>query len=79
MLVRADLLTGVGGLEATSLQVEYLPSGTLCRGDVTHVESFAFRGTCRMPGGARRAVSARWQLVDGQSLRGTLDSRPVAA
>jgi len=61
VLVRADLLAGVDGLEATSLQVEYLPSGTLCRGDVTQVESFAFRGTCRLPGGARRAVSARWQ------------------
>jgi sulfoxide reductase heme-binding subunit YedZ len=79
VLVRADLLAGVDGLEATSLQIEYLPSGSLCRGDVTHVESFAFRGTCRMPGGARRAVSARWQLLDGQSLRGTLESRPLAA
>ena len=79
VLVRADLLAGLDGLEATSLQLEYLPSGALCRGDVTHVESFGFRGTCRMPGGARRAVSARWQLVDGQSLRGTLESRPVAA
>ena len=78
VLVRADLLAGVNGLEATSLQLEYLPSGALCRGDVTHVESFAFRGTCRMPGGARRAVSASWQLLDGQSLRGTLESRPLA-
>ena len=48
-------------------------------GDVTHVESFAFRGMCRMPGGARRFVSARWQLLDGDSLHGTLESRPVAA
>ena len=79
VLVRADLLASANGLEATSLQLEYLPSGALCRGDVTHVESFAFRGTCRMPGGARRAVSARWQLLDGDSLRGTVESRPFAA
>jgi hypothetical protein len=79
VLVRADLLTGVDGLEATSLQLEYLPSGSVCRGDVTHIESFAFRGTCRMPGGARRAVSARWQLIDGQTLRGTVEAKPVAA
>ena len=78
-LVRADLLAGGEGLEATSLQLEYLPSGALCRGEVTHVESFAFRGTCRMPGGARRAVSAHWQLLDGGSLHGTLESRPLAA
>lgn len=79
VLVRADLLAGVDGLEATSLQLEYLPSGSLCRGDVTHVESYAFRGTCRMPNGARRAVSARWQPLGGPSLRGTLESRPLAA
>jgi sulfoxide reductase heme-binding subunit YedZ len=79
VLVRADLLAGVNGLEATSLQLEYLPGGAVCRGDVTHVESFAFRGTCQMPGGARRAVSARWHLLDGGSLRGTLESGPLAA
>ena len=79
VLVRADLLASANGLEATSLQLEYLPSGTLCRGGVTHVESFAFSGTCRMPGGARRAVNAHWQLLDGASLRGTLESRPLAA
>jgi methionine sulfoxide reductase heme-binding subunit len=79
VLVRADLLAGEDGLESTSLQVEYLPSGELCRGAVTHVESFGFRGTCRMQGGARLFVSARWQLLDGNSLQGTLQSRPVAA
>jgi sulfoxide reductase heme-binding subunit YedZ len=79
VLVRADLLAGVEGLEATSLQLEYLPGGSLCRGDVTQVQSFAFRGTCRMPGGARRAVKAHWQLLEGGSLRGTLESRPLAA
>jgi hypothetical protein len=79
VLVRADLLAGVEGLEATSLQVEYLPGGSLCRGDVTQVQSFAFRGTCRLPGGARRVVSASWQLLEGGSLRGTVESGPVAA
>jgi methionine sulfoxide reductase heme-binding subunit len=79
VLVRADLLDGVDRLEATSLQLEYLPTGVVCRGRVTHVESFGFAGTCRTPAGARRAIRAQWRLVDGASLRGFVDSRPLAA
>jgi sulfoxide reductase heme-binding subunit YedZ len=79
VLVRADLLSGAARLEATSLQLEYLPSGVICKGRVTHVKSFGFEGTCRMPKGERHAISARWRLVDGNRLRGTVSSRPLAA
>jgi hypothetical protein len=34
-LVRADLLIKPGHLEATTFQMEFLPSGLLCRGRVT--------------------------------------------
>jgi sulfoxide reductase heme-binding subunit YedZ len=79
VLVRADLLAGVRRLEATSLQLEYLPSGAICRGHVAHVQSFGFDGTCRMPGGERRRITAKWRLVDGDNLSGFVESRPVAA
>jgi sulfoxide reductase heme-binding subunit YedZ len=79
VLVRADLLTGTQGLEATSLQLEYLPSGAVCRGRVTHVQSFGFSGTCRTDAGARRSVSARWRLLNENNLLGVVESSPVAA
>jgi methionine sulfoxide reductase heme-binding subunit len=79
VLVRADLLTGAQSLEATSLQLEYLPSGVVCRGTVTKVQSFGFDGRCATTRGARRAITARWQLVSGNSLHGYVDSRPLAA
>lgn len=78
VLVRADLLAGAARLESTSLQVEYLPSGVICRGHVAHVKSYGFDGTCRMPNGRRHAITAEWQLVDGKSLRGFIESRPLA-
>lgn len=79
VLVRADLLAGAERLESTSLQLEYLPSGAICRGHVTQVKSFGFAGTCSMPRGERHAITAAWQLVDGNSLRGFVESRPLAA
>jgi methionine sulfoxide reductase heme-binding subunit len=60
LLVRADLLISPQTLDATSLQLEYLPSGDVCRGRVTQVGLTSFAGTCRMPDGARRVVSADW-------------------
>jgi methionine sulfoxide reductase heme-binding subunit len=78
VLVRADLLSGVQRLESTSLQLEYLPSGVICRGHVTRVKSFGFAGTCSMPRGERHAITAEWQLVEGNSLRGFVESRPLA-
>jgi sulfoxide reductase heme-binding subunit YedZ len=60
MLVRADLLVSPGRLESTSLQLEYLPSGDVCRGQVTNVGGESFTGTCRLPDGARRTIDANW-------------------
>ncbi len=60
LLVRADLLVAPERLESTSLQLEYLPSGDVCRGRVTHVEGESFTGTCRLPNGDERTVVASW-------------------
>ncbi|HUJ92086.1 MAG TPA: hypothetical protein VLW05_05260, partial [Gaiellaceae bacterium] len=60
LLVRADLLVSPRALDATSLQLEYLPSGDVCRGRVTRVGLTSFSGTCRLPNGARRVVDAAW-------------------
>ena len=49
LLVRADLLVATQGLQNTSLQLEYLPSGDICRGTVTKSsDGTSFSGTCRM-------------------------------
>ena len=61
LLVRADLLVGVQGLQRTSLQLEYLPSGDVCRGTVTNVAGESFSGTCLLPNGEHRTVEASWQ------------------
>jgi hypothetical protein len=60
LLVRADLLASQQGLESTSLQLEYLPSGHVCRGQVTNVGGTSFTGTCRLPNGEPRTVDASW-------------------
>jgi hypothetical protein len=64
LLVRADLLVSPQSLQATSLQLEYLPSGDICRGRITHVGLTSFAGTCRLPGGRTREVSASWSPGD---------------
>ena len=79
VLVRADLLAGTGGLEATSLQLEYLPSGIVCTGRVLHVERTAFDGKCRTPSGTTRSVRASWRLLGENNLLGFVESRPLAA
>jgi hypothetical protein len=61
LLVRADLLVGLAGLQRTSLQLEYLPSGDVCRGSVTNVAGESFTGTCRLPNGEHRTVVASWK------------------
>jgi sulfoxide reductase heme-binding subunit YedZ len=60
LLVRADLLVAPGTLEQTSLQLEYLPSGDVCRGSVTNVGGENFSGTCRLPNGEQRTIDASW-------------------
>jgi len=60
LLVRADLLVAPGQLQSTSLQLEYLPSGDVCRGRVTNVQGESFSGTCTLPNGDQRTVDASW-------------------
>lgn len=60
LLVRADLLVSPQSLESTSLQLEYLPSGDVCRGRVTSIGGTSFAGTCRLPDGEHRSIQADW-------------------
>ncbi len=61
VLVRADLLVTPPAVTSTAFQMEYLPSGAICRGTVTSVHSYSFEATCRLPGGPARFVHAEWQ------------------
>jgi sulfoxide reductase heme-binding subunit YedZ len=70
LLVRADLLVAPGTLEQTSLQLEYLPSGDVCRGTVANVGGESFSGTCRLTNGEVRTVEASW--VPNESGSGVL-------
>ena len=70
VLVRADLLIAPTRLVTTSFQMEYLPSGMVCRGVVRHVHAYGFEATCRVPSGARRSVHAEWQASAGADLAG---------
>jgi methionine sulfoxide reductase heme-binding subunit len=73
LLVRADLLVEPQKLESTSLQLEYLPSGDVCRGRVTNVQGASFSGTCRLPNGEPRTIEASWvPSVAGTSAVGTI-------
>lgn len=73
LLVRADLLVAPGSLESTSLQLEYLPSGDVCRGRVTNVGGTNFTGTCRLPNGAGRTIDASWvPTEDGTGVVGQI-------
>ena len=65
LLVRADLLVAPQTLESTSLQLEYLPSGDVCRGRVTNVGGTSFSGTCLLPNGHERAIHASWVPNEG--------------
>ena len=71
VLVRADLLVGQAGLRATTFQLEYLPSGTLCKGSVTSVRNYGFSGVCGR-GPDRRVVDASWRPGSGSSVVGRL-------
>lgn len=64
LLIRADLLVETQGLQNTSLQLEYLPSGDICRGTVTNISEggTGFTGTCRLKNGETRSVNASWNL-----------------
>jgi hypothetical protein len=76
LVVRADLLVAPERLESTSLQLEYLPSGDVCRGKVTDVGGTSFTGTCRLANGARRTVEASWAAnEDGTGVVGQIHLR----
>jgi sulfoxide reductase heme-binding subunit YedZ len=70
VLVRADLLVAPRQLVSTVFQMEYLPSGLVCRGRVTHVHDYGFEATCQTPTGARRYIHAAWQPSGGAELAG---------
>jgi len=75
-LVRADLLVAPQRLEKTSLQLEYLPSGHVCRGHVTRVGGASFTGTCRLPNGNHRTIQASWAPnEDGAGVSGDIRLR----
>jgi sulfoxide reductase heme-binding subunit YedZ len=69
-LLRADLLLEPRKLDATSFQLEFLPSGMLCTGSVTKVQSFGFDARCRAQDGTRRFVHATWTLSEGNRFEG---------
>jgi methionine sulfoxide reductase heme-binding subunit len=73
-LLRADLLIKPGRVEATTFQMEFLPSGLLCHGRVTKIHAFGFDASCRTPDGARRYVQAQWQPANSSQLQGGLIS-----
>lgn len=76
LLVRADLLVAPGTLENTSLQLEYLPSGDVCRGSVTNVAGESFSGSCRLPDGEPRTIEASWAPnEDGTGVVGQIQLR----
>lgn len=70
VLVRADLLITPQQLLSTSFQMEYLPSGLICRGRVTQVHRYSFEATCRTPNGAQRNVTAQWRPGSNSQLQG---------
>ena len=59
LLVRADLLASSQSVESTSLQLEYLPSGHICRGRVLRS---AARASAAAPAAERerRTINASW-------------------
>jgi sulfoxide reductase heme-binding subunit YedZ len=74
VLMRADLLVEPQGLLATSFQLEFLPSGLVCRGRVTHIDARGFEGSCRADDGTSRFITAAWEPESGaQFNQGTLD------
>lgn len=75
VLMRADLLVEPQGLLSTSFQLEFLPSGMRCSGEVTHVDPLGFDGRCRAEDGTQRFVHAEWESEgSAQFSRGELDA-----
>jgi methionine sulfoxide reductase heme-binding subunit len=71
-LIRADLLIEPNKLDATSFQLEFLPSGMLCSGHVTKVRSYGFDATCHAQDGTRRVVRASWSVSSNNAFSGSV-------
>ncbi len=41
------------------------PTGRVCEGTLTALDDRGFSGTCDLPGGDSRTVSADWTVADG--------------
>jgi sulfoxide reductase heme-binding subunit YedZ len=77
VLVRADLLVTPQSVTSTVFQMEYLPSGTICRGTVTSVHSTSFEATCHLSGGGpARFVHAEWGTNGLPTVQGDIFSHP---
>jgi methionine sulfoxide reductase heme-binding subunit len=77
VLVRADLLLAPARLLDTAFQMEYLPSGDLCRGRVTQItnDGLGFFAKCSMGDGRRRSIHASWLKSEAEGFSGgTLES-----
>lgn len=77
VLVRADLLLAPSRLLDTAFEMEYLPSGDLCRGRVTQIDQdgLGFFADCAMPDGHSRSIHASWQEGEGAGIAGgTIES-----
>jgi sulfoxide reductase heme-binding subunit YedZ len=70
VVVRADLLVTTQRLLSTDFQMEYLPSGAVCRGTVTNVHSYGFEARCSLLGGTTRFVQARWRTGNSSQVQG---------
>jgi sulfoxide reductase heme-binding subunit YedZ len=81
VFVRVDLLATPDGISNTSLQLEYLPSGDRCTGEVTGIsnDGRGFTGWCALAGAtpARRTITGHWQASDAPGLVGTIASAPA--
>jgi methionine sulfoxide reductase heme-binding subunit len=78
VLVRADLLIAPAHLLSTSFQMEYLPSGDVCRGTVTQIadNGLGFDATCTLANGGERLVHASWEDSGSLDLAGgTIESQ----
>jgi sulfoxide reductase heme-binding subunit YedZ len=71
LLVRADLLV-TNVLQSTALQVEFLPSGRVCQGQVTRVQPTGFAGQCQLPHGPAIAIHASWTLGRNSTVEGRI-------
>jgi hypothetical protein len=72
VLVRVDLLSSGQSVESSSLQLEFLPGGATCTGQLTNVQAYSFDGSCSLPDGSTRTVHADWSGSDGGALQGRI-------